>query len=332
MQWNISTTPTIVHLYKKIITTPTLANTTFSGITNTTPFDKTIIGTKYERIPALITLNNGWLLSANDARFVSTADSPANIDTIVSLSKDNGSTWNYKMINYFGDEANTTSTKASASFIDSALVTTNNKVIMLTDMLPAYVGLMSGNKMGNNSTGFDSKGRLLLSFGTVNTDASLLASDYIYYVDPTSLNLSVNGDKKLLHPIRQESDNTYIGYLVDDNYNLYYETEDAIFPALTKQIGSTKYIQNNVFYYASEWKVYPCFYIMEKEATITDDGLVWSNPKLLNVKLSSSHSLVLHQDKELLLIIIIISELFLHSMIMQKELNMLVQFILMMVV
>ena len=71
---------------------------------------------------------------------------------------------------------------------------------------------------------------------------------------------------------------------------------------------------------------------MEKEATITDDGLVWSNPKLLNVKLSSSHSLVLHQDKELLLIIIIISELFLHSMIMQKELNMLVQFILMMVV
>lgn len=42
---------------------------------------------KNYRIPSLITLDNGWLVAAADMRWQTTADSPQNLDTIVSVSR-----------------------------------------------------------------------------------------------------------------------------------------------------------------------------------------------------------------------------------------------------
>lgn len=48
---------------------------------------------KFYRIPALATAQNGWLVAVTDRRFNSTKDLPNAIDVVARISKDNGKTW-----------------------------------------------------------------------------------------------------------------------------------------------------------------------------------------------------------------------------------------------
>ena len=279
--------------------TYTMPDDKLSGTSSNGPMSDEEVSS-YFRIPALVTLPNGWLVAASDARWPNTEDSPNNLDTIVSVSKDGGETWEWEIVNYFADFApiqgptywqNGIKGKlGSASFIDPALtVDGSGKLWMLVDMLPSYGGNAGGNKTVSN-TGFDEQGRLLLSHGTAGGNASGNAADYTYCVDlnaqPTET-AQKDGKTVGLYPICARSDGAETGYYVDIFMDLWYDYEDAgMKPVLCRQTDSDHYVQNNVFYMQSEWKVICTFYIIARSAEVDGESgrLVWSDPKMLNVK------------------------------------------------
>ena len=130
----------------------------------------------YFRIPSLVTLPNGWIVAASDIRWTNTEDSPNNLDTIVSVSKDGGATWSWEAVNYFADFApsqgptyygtyNGSSAwpaiKDSASFIDPSMVVDGSGTLwMLVDLQPTNVNLnQNAQKAGS---GFDDNGYLMV--------------------------------------------------------------------------------------------------------------------------------------------------------------------------
>lgn len=293
-----------------------LAQTHFSG-TSDEPMDKADTNSRQFRIPSLVTLQNGWLMAASDIRWQTKADSPQNLDTIVSISKDGGTTWEWEVVNYLADQAETATGSISASYIDPAVVQSADGTIwMLVDLQPPYV---NGGKIGN---GMDSRGHLKV--GKIpadgytmnnNHDTNLNGYTYDYCVDinrygsgrtrtvdMTALggaqNVSVH-----LWPIRA-SDETHAeggiptGYYVDAFFNTYYDysanaaTTD-IRPVLAQQHNSTKVIHNNLFYVQSGWKAYPTAYLVLRSARVVGDRLVWGDPKILNdqIKRTTEHFL-----------------------------------------
>lgn len=69
-------------------------NTTAEHVTQNQPFAERTAGSQYFRIPAFIVTQKGNLLAAADARYSTTGDG-GGLDTIASVSTDNGKTWNY---------------------------------------------------------------------------------------------------------------------------------------------------------------------------------------------------------------------------------------------
>ena len=258
----------------------------------TEPFSSEATGSQHFRIPALYTLDNGWIVAAADIRWATGADSPQNLDTIVSVSKDNGRTWEWEVVNYLADMADTSTGNASSSFIDPSIVQDSNGTIhMVVDACPSYVGLMSGNQMGQESTGFDDQGRLLVAKATAGTYAPTTVSSYTYHVDLNNKNgLAVlgsdDGTDVELYPICSQ-DGTATDTWVDAWLNVYEKSDqdDTFTKLYVEQLGNTSNrVQKNLFFQKSEWKVYPVFYIMHRTAQVTEDGLVWSAPQFLDIK------------------------------------------------
>ena len=140
------------------------------GITENQPFiSNTTGGSANFRIPAMVTLSDGTIVAATDARWNTTSDG-FGLDTVVSRSSDGGATWNYTFANYLGDNGNM-SNFSSTAFIDPALaVDSNNTIYMLVDLFPAggYIGNISNGK------GYNDNGNLLLTTGN---------GSYNYYLD-----------------------------------------------------------------------------------------------------------------------------------------------------
>lgn len=168
------------------------------GSTDGQPFASGTGGSTNFRIPALVTLSDGTLVAAADARWNTTYDG-GGLDTIVARSSDNGATWNYTFANYLGDNGNTYNGSSSTAFIDPALaVDDNDTIYMLCDLYPYGVALNGiGNTKPSTKVGFNSDGKLLLS-----TDGS----NYSYYLDGTV--------------IKDSSGNTVSGYTVDPYFNI----------------------------------------------------------------------------------------------------------------
>lgn len=294
---NQSESLTYFQLYQETGVTPTVVGENPKGTEAVTePFSSEATGSQHFRIPSLYTLNNGWLLAAADIRWSSNLDSPENLDTIVSVSKDKGKTWEWEVVNYFADMEESSSSRASASFIDPSIVQDSSGTVhMLVDACPSYVGLMSGNQMGQESTGFDSQGRLLVAKASAGTYAPKSVSEYSYYVDFDNTNgmaMSGTDDGKnvVLYPICSQN-GTATDTWVDAYLNVYQKSaqNNTFTKVYVEQLGNRyNLVQKNLFFQNSEWKVYPVFYIMHRTAQITDNGLVWSAPELLNIKTSAS--------------------------------------------
>lgn len=183
-----STSSTITHMSTK----PT------DGTTTGNPFIKGTAGSNSFRIPALVTLSDGTLVAAADARWNTTYDGGCG-DTIVSRSSDGGENWSYTFANYLGDNGNTYNGSSSTCFIDPALaVTSNDTIYMLVDLYPYGVALNGNHTAPSTEVGFNDAGKLKLS-----TDGK----NYSYYLD---------GDT-----IYSSSGTAVSGYTVDDHFNVF---------------------------------------------------------------------------------------------------------------
>ena len=156
------------------------------------PFESGTGGSENFRIPAMVTLDDGTIIASADARWNHYEDS-SNIDTLVSVSKDNGATWHYTFANYLGDYGNAFSDGATC-FIDTALATDGKQAYMVADLNPSgYATSTSMYKAKTGKTGFDEQNRLLLRekdevkvpFGSFTYPLACHNAEYEYVLDYT---------------------------------------------------------------------------------------------------------------------------------------------------
>ncbi len=217
------------------------------------PFDPLTTGSEQFRIPAVITLSDGTIAAAADARWNTCADG-CGLDTIVSISEDGGSTWRSTYANYLGDNGNSVNVYSTA-FIDPCLLAKDDVIYLLVDLWPGGVALNSSRFRPIPSTGYDTDGRLLLR--------SYTDKDFNYRLGE----FDENSRAKIVHI----NGNEVPGYTVDRWFNLYWHGED---------------IRSNLFYYTAPYRVCPTsFLYLTKSA---DKGRTWSAPVMLNPMVKNS--------------------------------------------
>ena len=217
------------------------------GQTSGQPFAAGTGGSQNFRIPAIVTLDDGTIVAAADARWNTSADA-GGLDTIVSRSSDNGANWNYTFANYLGDNGNTY-VKESATFIDPALATDGSTIYMLVDLFPGGVALNSSNQQPEAAAAFDEQGRLKL--------AQSDSSDYSYYLGEFE-----NGRAQIFGA----DGNAVEDYTVDEYFNLYQGDVEV----------------SNLFFSDSPYQVVKTSYLYLTKSTAK--GATWSAPTLINVK------------------------------------------------
>lgn len=217
------------------------------GQTSGQPFAAGTAGSQNFRIPAMVTLDDGTIVAAADARWNTSADA-GGLDTIVARSSDSGANWNYTFANYLGDNGNTYD-RDSATFIDPALATDGSTIYMLADLFPGGVALNSSNQQPEAAAAFDEQGRLKL--------AQSGSSDYSYY-----LGAFENGRAQIFGA----DGNAVEDYTVDEYFNLYQGDVEV----------------SNLFFSDSPYQVVKTSYLYLTKST--DKGATWSAPTLINVK------------------------------------------------
>ena len=215
--------------------------------TSNEPFPRGTAGSSSFRIPALVTLSDGTLVAAADARWNTTYDG-GGLDTIVSRSTDGGDNWSYTFANYLGDNGNKYNGSQSSCFIDPALaVTDDDTIYMLCDLYPYGIALNGeGNIAPSTATGFNANGYLALK-DSIGYDG--------YYLK----------DGKIYNSSNQEQS----GYTVDGHFNIF-------------QNGT--YV-SNLFFMGAPFMVEETGFLYLTKST--NGGATWSVPQLLNLKTDS---------------------------------------------
>ncbi len=228
------------------------------GTTTAQPFNSGTGGSTYYRIPALITLSNGYLVGAVDARYDTTGDG-GGLDTILSVSKDNGDTWTYSYPIYFPDSDGYAGTSAT-TVIDPVLIQgSDGTVYLMADVNPTGVTTMGGYTYPGAGTGYiNVNGEERLALTSVYANAATAPSDsdtatYEYYVGDFTDGYA---------PVIVRATGLASDYVVDECYNIYEKNANGDLVGLTQtQVNSSTTIQQNAFYAGSVLHVYNTGYM-----------------------------------------------------------------------
>lgn len=227
----------------------------------TQPFDKDTLGCERYRIPVIMTLSDGNIFAAADARYDHGQDAPQNLDILTAVSDDMCQSWDYEFAHHFDDCKDGTSSKESASYNDSAAVQSEKtgRIFIATSAFPSGRGCFKSKK----GTGFvkDRNGEKHLML--TDKKGSESPEDFKYYVGEfCGAYAKVMGCEK--------------NYTVDEELNLYLDGE----PLFTNQINSGEKVRQNVFYTSSDLYVFPTCYLVVRHSD--DGGRTWSAPQILN--------------------------------------------------
>lgn len=256
-------------------------------------------GANYYRIPALLTLKSGTVISAADARFGGTHDSPNNIDIAVARSEDGGKNWSKPELpfHYEDYEDNTleipvgtqTRVNQSASFIDPVLLQDEEteRVFLISDAMAAGYGSPQA-VTGSGYKEIQGKKYLKLQKAGETDYNYTVRENGVIYNDttnqPTEYSLNSNFEilkDNVLQTVKQKSSRfdptNGSGQLVTD------ETD--------------KDVPMNIMYADAVFKALPTTWLYMKYSD--DDGKTWSDPILLNgmVKAEDSRVLVTGQGR-----------------------------------
>ena len=245
----------------------TITDKPANGTTEGQPFAPGTGGSQNFRIPGIVTLDNGTLIAACDARWNHAGDG-AGLDTIVSVSTDNGANWTYTFANYLGDNGDVYN-NLSTCFIDPGIATDGEKAYLIADLWPAGIALNTSKYSpvaGEN--GFDDNNNLLLR-DVANDTVTIGGSGYNTMAANASYDYYLDLDTLTLH----KEDGTLVeGYTVDAWFNI-----------------TGNGVDTNLFFSDSPYQPYPTDYLY---MTTSTDGLNWSEPELLNLKEESEQTLL----------------------------------------
>lgn len=238
------------------------------GTTKDQPFAPGTGGSDNFRIPGIVTLDNGNLVAATDARWNHAGDG-AGLDTIVSRSSDNGKTWHYTFANYLGDNGNIFN-DLSTSFIDPAIATDGKTLYLVADLFPAGIALNTSRYRPQIGEEFDAQGHLklrskdLVAFPSPSYANEAAKAAYDYYLDLDSLTIHLAKD-----------DSPVTGYTVDGHFNI-----------TDEKSGTT----TNLFCADAPFQVFPTDYLYFTSSH--DGGKTWSDPTLINIQKSDEQTVL----------------------------------------
>ena len=192
-----------------------------NGSTTEQPFRPGTGGSQNFRIPCMVTLNDGTIVTACDARWNHASDA-CGLDTIVSYSKDNGDSWNYTFANYIGDNGNKFHIQSTA-FIDPAITSDGENVYMIADLYPAGIAINTtpdSHRPKTGHTGFNDKNQLVLAKATddVNGTSSSdkrIKEKFDYYLEKNS-----DKDKNSYYLLKDKNNQVVEGYTIDAYFNI----------------------------------------------------------------------------------------------------------------
>lgn len=226
-------------------------------------FDRGTLGCEEYRIPALYNLKNGHVIAAADMRYEHGSDSPNNIDSLIAISPNGYTDWDYHVLNHFDDYADDANDKMSASFIDMAITQSEKtgRIFVVVDAQPAGCGYLQCEQ-GTGYITVDGKPRMLLTTG----DNTKSQSTFKYYIG------EFEGDyAKILN----REDGTETGYTVDKEYDIYNNGKAVT----TTQKGSNETVQQNIFYAEAPFKVFCTTFLWMRYSD--DNGETWSAPQII---------------------------------------------------
>lgn len=238
------------------------------------PFPRGTAGSEIFRIPAMITMENGELLSIADIRYTQTTDGNG-LDTIASVSSDGGKTWEYGFPIYFPDTYRDSHRQATASIDPGLLEGPDGTLYCIADVFPTEYSLQNiGGRLGTGYVEINGQQRLALTDNY--TDVGVAPVDendtrYLYYVDEFE-----DGYAQILRRDNQKP----TGYAVDEWYNIYSVDENGAYQNNLKQpqINNESHeVQQNVYYRDSIFHVYQTGYLWL--ITSKDHGRTWEHPR-----------------------------------------------------
>lgn len=247
-----------------------------NGVTEEQPFERGTGGSDNFRIPCLVTLADGAMVAACDARWNHISDA-GGLDTVVSYSKDNGTSWNYTFANYLGDNGNRFS-YYSTTFIDPALATDGKVVYMITDLYPAGIAINTTpntHRPLTGSTGFDENDHLLLAKATdsitgISAATERISQSFDYHLEKIE---AEKADDESCYILIDKEGNEVKGYTIDAYFNIKGEDVDT-----------------NLFCADSPYYPWPTAYLYLTKSE--DGGETWLAPSLLNLKKASEQALL----------------------------------------
>ncbi|MBQ8797480.1 MAG: S-layer homology domain-containing protein [Oscillospiraceae bacterium] len=225
-------------------------------------------GSMFYRIPSLLSLSNGSLIAAADARFGSAGDSPNNLDTAVAIRPAGSDQWEKATLPFhfqdISDKAGAVANN-SASFIDPVMVeAADGTVYLFVDAFPYGTGSARSQAGSGMITVNGKKYVALTEKGKSVTD---MANFTLYIGENGTVYDSTTGEAT--------------AYSVDENFNLY-KNGDAL--TIQQRDPNLQYngtrVAMNIFYEESELQVYRTSYLWM--ASSSNGGRTWSAPQILN--------------------------------------------------